>query len=655
LNSPCIFIHFSVIFAFHNKIGIPPVLTKTKKPLLMKKSLLMVGAVAACLSVAAQQSVHAIKTATPIPAVHSQDPTEIQFSQVYAQPSQAQRTGHPAPAPLATTEVVVGTTKYNLQTNSSMPRRLWMNSNGTITTVFTYADGAWLSWPDRGTGYNYFDGTAWQANPTARIEPGRTGFPDLAIMGDGSELICAHNTASSVMDFSYRPVMQSGPWQDNTSLISNPPNFAFYCLWPRMAVGGANNDVVHHIAVTEPTGNGGAIYHGQNGCLMYSRSTDAGQSFAVQNQLLAPFDSTQTNSINGDGYAIDARGNVVAIVMGGFGEDVVLAKSTDGGVTWTKTIVQDFLIPAPFIDQLTDTNADGMADTLETNDASMGILIDNNDVVHVWFGDMFIVNDDTTDGNVSYFPGTAALMYWHEGMTAPVTVAGAEDLNANGTLDVTAFGTYQVSLVSHPTAGIDASGNIYCSFSSIMEGTDDGTGKSMRNIYVMRTTDGGTTWSTPYNISPDLTSEKVYPTMARVVNGSVHIAYLRDQIAGHGVFTSSNPDPDNQDVVHEWVVADVPVADIVAGVHEQPSTVSFVDVYPNPTNNSANVEINLTKAQEATIVVYNATGQAVSSQVKNLSTGSSIVDLKVDGVAAGIYFVNVTVGTSTISKKLVVE
>lgn len=622
----------------------------------MKKSLLMISAVAACLSVGAQQSVHVIKTATPMPAVHSQDPiAEIQFSQAYSTGnSTTLRTG-PNPAPLATNEVVVGTTKYNLQTNSSMPHRVWFNSDGTIGTVFTYADGAWLSWPDRGTGYNYYDGSAWMPNATARLEVGRTGFPDYAVMGDGSELVTAHNTASSVMNFSYRPVKGTGPWTDNTSLISNPPNFAFYCLWPRMAVGGTNGDVVHHIAVTEPTGNGGALYHGQDGCLLYSRSMDAGQSFTVQNQLLAPFDSTQTASVNGDGYAIDARGNVVAIVMGGFGEDVVLAKSTDGGVTWTKTIVQDFLIPAPFIDQLTDTNADGLADTLETNDASMGVLIDNNDVVHVWFGDMFILNDDTTDGNVSYFPGTAALMYWHEGMTAPVTVAGAEDLNGNGTLDVTDFGTYQVSLVSHPTAGIDASGNIYCSFSSIMEGTDDGTGKSFRNVYVMETMDGGTTWTAPYNISPDLFSEKVYPTMARNVTTSCKIAYLRDQIAGHGVFTSSNPDPDNQDVVHEWVLADVPVADIVAGVHEQPSTISFVDVYPNPTNNSANVEINLTKAQEANIVVYNATGQAVSSQMKNLSSGSSIIDLKVDGLAKGMYFVNVTVGTSTISKKLIIE
>jgi hypothetical protein len=624
----------------------------------MKKSLLMMGALVAGLSVGAQQSARTIKIATPVQAVKYQAPSEEQFSQVYPIGNEAVRTGHPAMSPLTTNETVVGTTTYNLQTNSSMPHRVWYNTGGTISTIFTFANGAWLSWPDRGTGYNFFDGTSWGPLATARLESGRTGFPDLVVLSSGLEMTVAHNTASSVMHFCSRPTAGVGPWTDNPgTLISNPPNFAFYCLWPRMAVGGASGDVIHHIAVTEPTGNGGAIYHGQNGCLMYSRSNDGGATFGVQNQLLAPFDSSQTNSINGDGYAIDAMGNTVAIVMGGFGEDVVLAKSIDGGVTWTKTIVQDFLIPAPFIDQLTDTNADGMADTLETNDASMSVLIDGSGMVHVWFGDMFILNDDTTDGNVSYFPGTAALLYWNESMGSnpPVVVAGAEDLNANGTLDVTDWGTYQVSLVSHPSAGIDASGNIFVAFSSIMEGTDDGTGKSYRNIYVMRSNDNGNTWSAPYNISPDMFSEKVYPSMARTVTSSCHIAYLRDQIAGHGVFTTTNPDPDNQDVVHEWVYANVPVDDIAIGIHEHSATISAVELYPNPANSSANVMVNVVKAMEVTVDLYNTTGQLISSQVKNLPAGATTFSFDVANLPSGIYFVNVVEGTSTISKKLIVE
>lgn len=623
----------------------------------MKKSLLMIGALAASLSVVAQQPAKAIKTATPLQAVKSIAPTDMQFSHVYptAQGSNV-REANPAPSTQITSETVVGTTLYNLQTNSSMPHRVYYNNDGTMSVTYTFAQGAWLSWPDRGTGYNYFDGATWGAQSVARIENGRTGFPDMVVLNNGFEMTVAHNTASSVMHFCTRPNKGAGPWQDWTgTLLPNPPSFAFYNLWPRMAVGG-NSDVIHHIALTEPVANGGALYNGQDGSLLYSRSNDGGASFAVQNQLLAPFDSTQIINGNGDAYAIDAMNNTVAIVIGGFGEDVVLAKSIDGGVTWTKTIVQDFLVPAPFIDQLTDTNGDFQADTLESNDGSLSVLIDASGSVHVWYGLMFILNDDTTDGNLSYFPGTAALMYWNEGMgaTPPIVVAGAEDLNTNGTLDVADFGTYQVSLVSHPSAGIDASGNIYCAFSSIMEGTDDGTGKSYRNIYLIKSTDGGATWTTPYNIAPDLTYEKVYPSMARTVTDTIHICYTRDQIAGHGVFTATNPDPDNQDNPHEIVCAAVPVADVVS-VNEHSAILSAIEVYPNPANTTANVMINLSQSLEVTVSLYNTTGQLVSSQVKNLSAGASTISFDVTNLPSGIYFINVMEGNTTISKKLIIE
>jgi hypothetical protein len=623
----------------------------------MKKSLLMIGALTAGLSVGAQQSQHLIKVANPTSAKYLQQGYESQFSQTYAGANlqQSERSGTRPPITLSTNETIVGQTKYTLQTNSSPYRRVAYNSDNTISINYTLGLGAWNSWPDRGTGYNYFDGTTWGPIATTRIESVRTGFPDILVLNNGFELNVAHNTANSVQQFSYRGTKGVGPWSESGGLISNPPNFGFYCLWPRMCVGGTAGDVIHHIAVTEPVANGGALYHGQDGCMMYSRSDDGGQTFATQNVLINAFDSTQSAGLNGDGYAIDASGNIVAIVIGGFGEDVVLAKSIDGGNTWTKTIVQDFPF-TPWTDVMTDTvPADGIVDTLETNDASMSVLIDDNGMVHVWYGQMFIVNDGTGSGT-SYFPGTAALMYWNESMgnTHPVVLTGAEDLNGNGVLDVAGFGTYQVSLVSHPTSGIDAAGNIYLAFSSIMENTDDGTGKCFRNIYAMKSMDHGTTWTAPYNVAPDPNSEKVFPSMSRTVTSSLHLTYMVDNVAGHGLFTGTNPDPDNVDQLNDIVYADVPVDDI-SGVHENSAVMSSVEVYPNPTNDNANISVNIQKAQEVTVSVYNATGALISSETKNLSAGTSIINLDVKNQPAGIYFVNITEGTSLISKKLIIE
>lgn len=610
------------------------------------------------LSIGAQQSVPVIKIAGPMQKATYQKPGDLSFSQAIelSTDAAARASQLPPMAPLSTTEVVVGQTKYSLQTNSSVYRRCAYNSDGTISIAYTLGLGAWLSWPDRGTGYNYFDGTTWGPIATTRIESSRTGFPDLVVLNNGFEMTAAHNTANSVMHFSYRPVKGFGPWSESTALISNPPNFTYFCLWPRMAVGGAAGDVIHHIAITEPVANANndpnAVYHGQDGCMMYSRSNDGGQTFAVQNQLLAPFDSTQVYSMNGDGYAIDAKNDIVAIVIGGFGEDVVLAKSIDGGVTWSKTIIQDFPF-TPWTDVMTDTiPADGIVDTLVTNDASLSVLIDNAGVVHVWFGKMRIMNDGT---GTSYFPGTAELMYWHEGMAFPITLTGALDLNSNGILDVTDWGTYQTSLVSHPSSGIDAAGNIYLAYDAIVENTDDGNLKSFRNVYTMMTSDGGTTWSAPYNISPDDNSEKVYPSMARTVTNSIHLTYMRDSYVGHGLFTSNSPDPDNQDQNNDIVYADVPVADLTIGIHENNANTTVVEVYPNPTNNSANIYIKLKNSKDVTISMYNSTGQLISSVAKNLPMGVTIMDLDVDNLAPGIYFVNVIEGSSLVSKKLIIE
>ena len=108
-------------------------------------------------------------------------------------------------------------TKYDLQSNGSTPYgRFFIYDDGTrgaVTTMqtntctpsgrfFVYDDGTrgavWTmgfnttSWPDRGTGYNYFDGTSWGSEPTTRIESVRTGWPQYSALGPNGELVIVH-------------------------------------------------------------------------------------------------------------------------------------------------------------------------------------------------------------------------------------------------------------------------------------------------------------------------------------------------------------------------------------------------------------------------------------------------------------------------------
>jgi len=88
-------------------------------------------------------------------------------------------------------EADLGVTQYDLQTNSTLGNRFYMYPEGQMVHVWTIGMTP-TSYPDRGTGYNYWDGTSWQPAPTSRIESSRTGWPGYAPAGANGEAVIAH-------------------------------------------------------------------------------------------------------------------------------------------------------------------------------------------------------------------------------------------------------------------------------------------------------------------------------------------------------------------------------------------------------------------------------------------------------------------------------
>ena len=69
------------------------------------------------------------------------------------------------------TEEIIGETTYDLQSNAAVQNRITYDlDNGTITAGWTMSAEYNTQWSDRGTGYNYHDGTTWDAYPTTRLE-----------------------------------------------------------------------------------------------------------------------------------------------------------------------------------------------------------------------------------------------------------------------------------------------------------------------------------------------------------------------------------------------------------------------------------------------------------------------------------------------------
>lgn len=575
----------------------------------------------------------------------------------------------------ATTSTIIGTTMYDLQTNASVCNRVVLNPDSTISATWTMShDTDPVAAPSRGTGYNYFDGAAWGPAPLNRIETIRCGWPSIGVTATGGEVIVSHEATSSAGNIHIltRPVKGTGPWADSTL---NYPD-----VWPRLVVGGANGNTLHVISQT--TGVDGPPFQGQDGALAYSRSLDGGVTWDKYHTVIPEIDSSKYLGFGGDSYAMDAKGDIIAIAIGGFDVDVILLKSTDNGSNWTKTIVKQFPI-AKFSSATMTTDIDGdlVADTVETNDASVAVLIDNQGNAHVWYGRMRVVCDDpgTAAGQgLSYFPGTDGLCYWNETMTTgPGICAFAQDINSDGELNVTAWGSYQTSLSSMPSAGIDTAGNIYLSYGSIYEGiSDDGTvggGKSYRHTYLLRSSDNGATWCGPINVTDPEGSghldytEGVFGALTRRIDHNVHLILQKDSSPGHALGTSgTDPQSGNESDI---VYVNVPITDfdvfttcdslyfipLNVGIKENQEIVSNVNLFPNPATNTVNLVLNLNNAAKVNVKIYNVVGQEISNFEKELLSGSNTLTVNLANYKQGVYFVQSIINGTIVTKKLVVE
>ncbi len=599
--------------------------------------------------------------------------TDAFESMVYSLRGQAKT----PPQNKAFTSAVIGTTEYQSQTNCSVCNRLVKNADGTISATWTFA--ADPAWADRGTGYNYFDGTSWMASPTVRIESVRTGFTNIGVTGTGGEVVVSHE--ASDIHVATRPVKGTGTWTESA--------LGFPDVWSRVSVGGPTNQTLHVISQT--SGIGTTPYFGQDGAIAYSRSLDGGVTWDKLRTVIPQIDSASYLGFGGDSYSIDANGSTVVIVAGGFDVDVVMIKSTDNGNTWTKTIVKQFAIPLFDATLMTtgDTNpADGAPDTVETSDASVNVVLDASNNAHVFYGRMLVLGDGAA---LSYFPYTDGLMYWNESMlpNSPILIAGAKDYNSDGFLNtyvdpagtLLGMGTYQRSVTSFPSAGIDATGKLFVTYSSVFEGINDaGEGydiggtygpagtlinptnvaKSFRHQYLMRSDDNGATWCDPIDLTqPDYTvpgfdfHEGIYGAIAKDNDSHVYVIVQDDSSPGHGV-GATNPDP--QVGPANIIYYKVPVADLACGASiTENDLLSAINLYPNPADGNVNLVLNATKATKATLTVYNMVGQAITSTAVNLVGGNNTFQLDVTSYTSGIYFVSAVVEGKTYSQKLIVK
>lgn len=93
----------------------------------------------------------------------------------------------------------------------------------------------------------------------------------------------------------------------------------------------------------------------------------------------------------------------------------------------------------------------------------------------------------------------------------------------------------------------------------------------------------------------------------------------------------------------------------IMGVEES-NLVTGVNVYPNPMANYASVDFNLTSDNNVSIVLVNTVGQLVKTEnLGNMSAGIHTYQMDASSLSNGLYFLNITVGNSTITKKVAIN
>ena len=566
-------------------------------------------------------------------------------------------------------EEIIGSTTYDLQTNAAVMDRILRHSDGTISVAWSRSNEFNTSYTDRGTGYNFFDGTAWGTFPSARLESSRCGWPSMLATGSGKELAIAHNTANSYFQMTYRDTIGSGAW--NEQIVSSQDSLGLYrdLVWNRSAIGGLDEETIHMIGVTAPSGLSGTIYNGLDGALLYYRSQDGGVTWDIQDMQLPTIDTSMFTGFGGDSYAIKAQGETVCIAFFGEWDDTFIMKSNDNGTTWTKTIVLDFPVDKYVTDQGLDLDNDGLMDTLYSTDGSGALLLDNNGMAHIFAGNMRILDADLTDAGSSYFPGTNGLLYWNESIGPDTTggqisnsvwwsdnmsiIASAEDMDGDSVLNFVAIATYYSSLSSMPSCGIDANGTIYVSFSSVMEGYDSGA-QNFRHVNIIKSYDGGLTWTAPIDITPISLflgmGECVFASMNRDVDDKVRLVYQKDMEPGLCV-------RGDEDAVgmNDIVYLELDTNFMVSAIENTPIENNLsLELYPNPTKNQTNINLTLDKTSKVAIQVVDVLGRTVFFSATNLTQGNHLVVLDVEDYDAGIYYINTQIAGKTFSNKLVV-
>lgn len=549
----------------------------------------------------------------------------------------------------------IGLCTYDLQTYHATQNRIYRYPDGTTGAVWIQGNNA-ISYTDRGTGYNFFDGQQWDNPPLERIENFRTGWPSYNPWESSGEIITCHTSTTNGVCIARRNVKNFGSWE---FLMKSGPVGWETLLWSRAVTSGTNNEFLHLVALTPPVRNGGLPYNGQDGSLLYSRSMDGGDSWQISNVQFPETDTNYYYTLLPDCYSFaQPRADKLAFVYGDPWSDLFMMKSIDNGNSWTKFLI--FKHPYPKFREETTL----VTDTPWVVDGSINVVLDYTGKAHVFFGCIQVQNEIVNNQETTLFPFSDGLGYWNEDMPVLTTtcpdslfetnqlIGYTQDINGNDTVgEFLEIARFNMSVTSMPNATIDENGNIFLFFTSVMENYDNGD-KNYRHVYCRAFANGYWHDFVDLNADPSYTFDDcVFPTVAPFSDDYCYLMFQKDEDPGLFFYPEWPPTDNHQ------IFIKIKKSELLTGIDPiSPSSINHVRNFPNPASGITRFEFENKDPGIMHIVVHNLLGQLVLKTPENrISAGSQSLSLDISGLIRGIYCYSVWLDGQKVSGKMIVD
>jgi hypothetical protein len=348
--------------------------------------------------------------------------------------------------------------------------------------------------------------------------------------------------------------------------------------------------------------------------------------------------------------------------------EIQLSRSTDGGMDWSVPV------------RISKRNGNAMGGNYSAH-APMPSVGFNNEVYVAWMGPEGLMFDRSTDQGQSWL---------------------ADDINVTG---------YHINWLTFNVPGVPISpgfpiincdlsagsynGNIYICW------TDQRSGYNDTDVWLVRSDDGGITWSAPIRVNDDPPGRHQFFAWMTIdqANGDLYFVfydrrdytdsqtdvYLAVSKDGGDSFTnvkiSESPfipyendflghyigiSAHNNIVRPVWtrldnhqlslwtaIISDVSDVDLNSpGIN--PADLDIISIYPNPFNPST--KINYKNSRDGNIIIkaYNSIGKQVSTLVDEYQkSGEHTIDWHAEDLSAGVYFIRLLSGNQTKTQKAV--